>query len=97
MRCGQRSPLLTLKGRIGGRMLSDWICATISLVRHSVVPATRLERTDPVVSSAGSRAGNVRIEDERKRAELFGEVDQVVLRTEAIKKQVSAIDQAITI
>jgi len=41
----------------------------------------------------------VRIEEElkRKRAELLGEVEQLVIRIEAIKKQVSAIDQVIAI
>lgn len=33
----------------------------------------------------------------RKRAELLGEVDELVLRIETIKKQVSAIDQVIAI
>ncbi len=33
----------------------------------------------------------------RKRAELLGEVEELVLRIETIKKQVSAIDQVIAI
>ena len=39
------------------------------------------------------------IEEElkRKRAELLGEVDELVLRIETIKRQVSAIDQVIAI
>ena len=41
----------------------------------------------------------MRVEKElkRKRAELLGEADELALRIETIKKQVSAIDQVIVI
>jgi hypothetical protein len=41
----------------------------------------------------------VSVEEElkRKRAELLGAVDELVLRIETIKRQVSAIDQVIAI
>lgn len=40
---------------------------------------------------------SVEEELKRKRAELLGEVEKLLLRIETIKKQVSAIDQIIAI
>jgi hypothetical protein len=40
---------------------------------------------------------NVEAELKRKRAELFGEVEQLVLRIETIKERGPAIDQVIAI